>query len=52
MELLSCPPSAMGPTAEPAYPAAFEDVLAVTAVDEQESLFGRANRGSYIDLAA
>lgn len=41
-----------GPTAEPAYPAAFEDVLAVTAVDEQESLFGRANRGSYIDLAA
>lgn len=26
-----------GPTAEPAYPAAFEDVLAVTAVDEQES---------------
>ena len=41
-----------GPTAEPAYPAAIEDVLAVTAVDEQESLFGRANRGSYIDLAA
>lgn len=41
-----------GPKAEPAYPAAFDDVLAVTAVDEQESIFGRANRGSYIDLAA
>ena len=41
-----------GPKAEPAYPAAFEDVLAVTAVDEQESIFGRANRGAYIDLAA
>ncbi|MFI0401102.1 MAG: S8 family serine peptidase [Thiolinea sp.] len=41
-----------GPKAEPAYPAAFEDVLAVTAVDEQESIFRRANRGAYIDLAA
>lgn len=41
-----------GPKAEPAYPAAFDDVLAVTAVDEQESIFGRANRGSYIDVAA
>lgn len=41
-----------GPKAEPAYPAAFANVLAVTAVDEQESLFGRANRGSYIDVAA
>lgn len=41
-----------GPKAEPAYPAAFDNVLAVTAVDEQESVFGRANRGSYIDLAA
>lgn len=41
-----------GPKAEPAYPAAFDNVLAVTAVDEQESIFGRANRGSYIDLAA
>lgn len=41
-----------GPTAEPAYPAAVDSVLAVTAVDEQESVFGRANRGSYIDLSA
>jgi subtilisin family serine protease len=41
-----------GPKAEPAFPAAYEDVLAITAVDEQESIFGRANRGTYIDLAA
>lgn len=41
-----------GPQAEPAYPAAFDNVLAVTAVDEQESVFGRANRGAYIDVAA
>lgn len=41
-----------GPKAEPAYPAAFDNVLAVTAVDEQESIFGRANRGAYIDVAA
>jgi len=41
-----------GPKAEPAYPAAYDNVLAVTAVDEQESIFGRANRGTYIDLAA
>lgn len=41
-----------GPKADPAYPAAFDNVLAVTAVDEQESLFGRANRGAYIDVAA
>lgn len=41
-----------GPKAEPAYPAALDDVLAITAVDEQESVFGRANRGTYIDLAA
>ena len=41
-----------GPQAEPAYPAAYDNVLAITAVDEQESLFGRANRGAYIDLSA
>ncbi|MEZ5536655.1 MAG: S8 family serine peptidase [Thiolinea sp.] len=41
-----------GPGAEPAYPAAIPDVIAVTAVDQAENIFGLANRGSYIDLAA
>ncbi len=41
-----------GPSAAPAYPAALDNVLAVTAVDQHESIFQRANRGSYIDLAA
>lgn len=41
-----------GPGAAPAYPAAIPQVIAVTAVDQAENLFGLANRGSYIDLAA
>ncbi len=41
-----------GPTASPAYPAAIPEVIAVTAVDQAENVFGMANRGSYIDLAA
>ncbi|CAA6825294.1 MAG: Peptidase S8 and S53 subtilisin kexin sedolisin [uncultured Thiotrichaceae bacterium] len=41
-----------GPGASPAYPAAIPDVIAVTAVDQAENIFGQANRGSYIDLAA
>ena len=41
-----------GPNAQPAYPAAIPGVIAVTAVDSQEGLFGQANRGDYIDLAA
>lgn len=41
-----------GPGARPAYPAAIPDVIAVTAVDQAENIFGQANRGSYIDLAA
>lgn len=41
-----------GPKADPAYPAAWDGVLAVTAIDEKESIFGRANRGDYIDLSA
>ncbi|MGB0845099.1 MAG: S8 family serine peptidase [Thiolinea sp.] len=41
-----------GPRAKPAYPAAIPGVIAVTAVDKGERLFGGANRGSYIDLAA
>jgi subtilisin family serine protease len=41
-----------GPGAGPAYPAAIPRVIAVTAVDQAENIFGMANRGSYIDLAA
>jgi len=40
-----------GPDAEPSYPAAFSNVIAVTAVDDQLQAYRRANRGSYIDLA-
>lgn len=41
-----------GPGARAAYPAAINNVLAVTAIDRGEKLFPRANRGKYIDLAA
>jgi Subtilase family len=41
-----------GPGAKPVYPAAYEEVLAVTAVDRQKNAYRRANRGEYIDLAA
>jgi len=41
-----------GPTSEPVYPAAYDFVLSVTAVDRNKRIFRRANRGEYIDLAA
>ena len=41
-----------GPSAKPAYPAAYEQVIAVTAVDRRGQIYRRANRGQYIDLAA
>lgn len=41
-----------GPTAAPRYPAAFEGVIAVTAVDQAKQIFKHAVRGSHIDLAA
>lgn len=41
-----------GPGAQPSYPAALPGVVAVTAVDRGEQVFGRANRGDYISLAA
>lgn len=41
-----------GPTAAPRYPAAFEGVIAVTAVDHAKQIFKHAVRGSHIDLAA
>ena len=41
-----------GPTAAPAYPAAYDYVIAVTAVDVQQQLYEFANRGDYIEFAA
>jgi subtilisin family serine protease len=41
-----------GPDAAPAFPAAYQDVIAVTATDTQDRLYGKANRGPYIDVAA
>jgi Subtilase family len=41
-----------GPDAAPAYPAALEPVIAVTAVDADGQRYPEANRGSYIDFAA
>lgn len=41
-----------GPSAKPAYPAAYSGVIAVTAVDKSKVLFKQANRGKYIDIAA
>ena len=41
-----------GPAAPPAYPAAYPGVIAVTAVDEQDRVYRRANRGAYITFAA
>jgi Subtilase family len=41
-----------GPSAAPSYPAAYPGVIAVTAVDANKRLYARANRGSYIAIAA
>lgn len=41
-----------GPTAAPAYPAAYANVIAVTAVDAGGRLYDKANRGGYVAIAA
>ncbi|WP_421708452.1 S8 family serine peptidase [Algihabitans sp.] len=41
-----------GPSAGPAYPAAYPSALAVTAVDRDLRPFRSANRGSYLSLSA
>jgi len=41
-----------GPEAGPAYPAAYPEVMAVTAVDARKRHYRYANRGGYLDLAA
>ena len=41
-----------GPDAPPGYPAAYPEVIAVTAVDSNAKGYRDANRGSYINVAA
>ena len=41
-----------GPLAEPAYPAAYPEVIAVTAVTQDKRNYRYANRGGHIDVAA
>jgi subtilisin family serine protease len=41
-----------GPQAQPLYPAAYADVIAVSAVDAQARLYDHANRGAYVALSA
>jgi subtilisin family serine protease len=42
----------MGPQSPPLYPAADENVIAVTAVDENDKLMPQANQGAHVALAA
>jgi len=42
----------MGPQSPPLYPAADENVIAVTAVDESDKLMQQANQGAHVALAA
>lgn len=41
-----------GPSGEPLYPAAYDDVIGVTAVDREGRVFLYANRGDHVDFAA
>lgn len=41
-----------GPSAGPSYPAAYDQVIAVTAVNKNLQNYRYANRGAYIDIAA
>jgi len=41
-----------GPEAKAAYPAAYANVIAVTATGNDDKLYSSANRGSYIAIAA
>jgi hypothetical protein len=41
-----------GPASPPLYPAAYEGVIGVTAVDAGQHVFRRANRGTHVEFAA
>lgn len=42
----------LGPDAPAQYPAAYPDVAAITAVDRELRVYPKANRGTYVTLAA
>lgn len=42
----------MGPNAPPSYPAAYPQVIAVTAVNRKGNNYTKANRGTHIDVSA
>jgi hypothetical protein len=42
----------LGPSGPPRYPAAYPDVIAVTAVDRYDRVYPQANQGAYIGLSA
>jgi hypothetical protein len=41
-----------GPQSSPLYPAAYPNVIAVTATGAEDAVFARANRGRYVAVAA
>ena len=41
-----------GPHAAPLYPAAYPEVIAVTAIDDKQLVYRRANRGPQVDFPA
>lgn len=41
-----------GPKAPPAFPAAYESVIAITALDHKDRLYKLANQGTYVNVAA
>ena len=41
-----------GPRAPPVYPAAYDGVIAVTAVDIGNTIYRRAGQGTHVDIAA
>ena len=41
-----------GTAERPAYPAAYDSVIAITALDHKDRLYKMANRGPYVSVAA
>lgn len=41
-----------GPDSKPAFPAAYSGVIAVTATDQNDAVYGKANQGDYVQIAA
>ncbi|TWX73682.1 S8 family serine peptidase [Colwellia sp. C1TZA3] len=41
-----------GPAAPPMYPAAYQDVIAVSAIDKDQQPYRWSNRGDYVDYSA